>query len=182
MMLKNRWTYILFCVLFFAGITASYATPQEPDILIYKGARYLIFSEPLESFFDKNPERRPKFCGGVSSLARGYVAELEIIEDRLMLNDVRIPMVNPADTNCLTESKYLEVVPGGGTFELDWYSGVLTGAHGEFIGEDTPYLFWKNYERYALFKFEKGSLVNFKDYSNAEYQQLTSAAVGLPNS
>jgi len=89
----------------------AFGTPQRPDILIYEGKEYPIYNEPLEIFFKKNPERRPKFCGGVSSLWRGYVAVIEVVKKELILKDVKIHTVNPMDPTCLQESKLSEGVP-----------------------------------------------------------------------
>ncbi len=152
-------------------ISGIYATPQEPDFLIYEGQEYPIYNEPLEFFFEKNPELRPKFCGGTSSLWRGYVAYIEVVEGELILKDVRIPMVNPADPLCLKESKLSEVAPEGKLFTFDWYSGTLEAAYGEHIGGDDFYQVWKVWEKYSLFQVEKGKLTNVRHFTNAHYQE-----------
>src|SRR4029078_9760758 len=114
------------------GAMQAIATPQRPDILIYEGKQYPIYDEPLEPYFKANPKRRPKYCGGGSSIWRGYVAEMEIVGNELFLTDIKIHTVNPADPNCLKESKLDEVAPDGKRLKIDWFSGVFTSGYGEF--------------------------------------------------
>src|SRR5687767_8247363 len=106
--MKTSLLSIIFLIVCISGV---YATPQQPDILMYKGKEYPIYWAPLDSFFEKNPDRRPKFCGGRSSLWRGYIAYIEIVKDELILKDIKIHTVNPYDPDCLKESKLSEVAP-----------------------------------------------------------------------
>ena len=148
------------------------ATPQDPDFLTYEGKRYPIYGAPLEKYFKANPDRRPKFCGGMSSLWRGYVAEMEIVGTELFLNDIKIHTVNPHDPTCLKESKLDEVSKDGKRFKLDWFTGLLQAAHGEFVGDDDPYSFWKNFEKYTLFTIKNGNVERIRHFTNAEYQEF----------
>jgi hypothetical protein len=34
------------------------ATAQQPDILIYKGKKYSLYTNPLERYFKKYPDKR----------------------------------------------------------------------------------------------------------------------------
>src|SRR5690554_7604266 len=55
-------------------------TAQYPDKIKFKGKEYNLNSNPLEPYFEKYPDKRPK--GGIMSTAlwRGYVAHFEIID------------------------------------------------------------------------------------------------------
>lgn len=162
---------IISAILLTGSVNIVFGTPQRPDILIYEGKEYPIYNEPLEIFFKAHPERRPKFCGGMSSLWRGYVAHIEVVEKELILRDIRIHTVNPKDPACLQESKILEVVPDGRNFKLDWFSGELLAAYGEHIGGGNFYDVWKIYEKYSLFRVDKGKLTSVSHYTNSEYQE-----------
>lgn len=80
---------ILLLILFTSGV---FATAQEPDLLIYNGKTYSLFSNPLESFYEKDESKRPKFRvkPNVSSSAnwRGYVATWRIIDNKLYLTEI----------------------------------------------------------------------------------------------
>ncbi len=59
-----------------------FATAQHPDYIIYKGKEYSMHSNPMEEYFEKYPDKRPK--GGIMStgLWRGYIATLRLQMDR----------------------------------------------------------------------------------------------------
>lgn len=158
-------------VLIISFNAVALATPQLPDILIYEGKEYPVYGEFLEPFFERNPNRRPKFCGGMSSLWRGYVAYIELVKDELVLADIRIHTVNPADPLCLKESKVSEVAPDGKPFKFGWFSGDLLAAYGEHVGGENFYDVEKVWEKYSLFKIDKGKLQSVRHFSNAEYQK-----------
>ena len=68
----------------------TYATAQYPDKIIFNGKEYSLHSNPLETYFEKNPDKRPK--GGVISTAlwRGYVATFEVRGSQLFVKDIQI--------------------------------------------------------------------------------------------
>jgi len=176
-----QFRIVVLIVVLFACSSVAFGTAQSPDILIYKGQEYPIYNEPMELYFAKNPERRPKFCGGRSDLWRGYVAYIEVVDDQLILKDIRIHTVNPADPLCLKYSKLSEVAPDGKPFKLDWYSGSLTAAYGEHIGDLDFYNVWKVWEKYTLFDIQKGVLKNVRHFTNAEYQTYLEKIDRKPN-
>lgn len=57
-------------------------TAQFSDELVYWGKKYDICSNPLEPYFEKYPERRPKAIITSSGLWRGYIASWDIKEGR----------------------------------------------------------------------------------------------------
>lgn len=83
--MKNL-AFVIITVISFA--LNAFATGQAPDVLIYDGKIYNLFSNPLEDFY-KNEKDRPQFLitpGGTSSGNwRGYVGFWEISEDSLYL-------------------------------------------------------------------------------------------------
>jgi len=52
-------TFILTVISFFLSV-CSYGTSQTPDKIIYKGQEYALNTNPLEIYFLKNPDLRPK--------------------------------------------------------------------------------------------------------------------------
>ncbi len=74
--------------MFFASFV--FATSQAPDVLIYDGKTYDLYSNPLESFYGK--DWRPAFWVAPNSVSsgnwRGYVATWKIINDKLYLTKI----------------------------------------------------------------------------------------------
>ena len=70
-------TILTFIVTLFLGINA-FATAQYPDKIIYNGKEYDLHSNPLEEYFQKNPDKKPKATMISTALWRGYVATFEI--------------------------------------------------------------------------------------------------------
>jgi len=66
------------------------ATAQQPDVIMYKGKRYNLNSNPLEFYFKKHPDKRPKTDIINTSLWRGYVATFEVIKDQIYLISVEV--------------------------------------------------------------------------------------------
>lgn len=73
----------------FSGLKV-FATAQFPDKINYNGKEYNLNSNPLEVYFEKNPNKRPKSEVRSSALWRGYVATFEIIDNQLFLKDIEI--------------------------------------------------------------------------------------------
>ncbi len=71
--MKTFFTFVL--VLFLAVDT--FATAQQPDKIIYNGTTYDLHSNPLEAYFEKNPDKKSKSSVISSALWRGYVAILK---------------------------------------------------------------------------------------------------------
>ena len=53
--------------------TLSFATGQAGDVLILDGKKYSIFTNPLESWVEKNPNRIPRSNVTSTALWRGYI-------------------------------------------------------------------------------------------------------------
>jgi hypothetical protein len=84
---------ILLSLLSLIFITSSvFATAQAPDVLIYNGKIYDLYSNPLEDFYRANKSKRPKFWVAPNVMSsgnwRGYVATWEIIDDKLYLTKI----------------------------------------------------------------------------------------------
>jgi len=74
---------LLFVLLFFT--CEAFATAQAPDFLIYKGETLELDVNPLEEYFEKNPDRRLKDAPISSGLWRGYIATFEFKKNVLTL-------------------------------------------------------------------------------------------------
>ena len=80
--MKKVITALLFMIL----SSNLFATAQMPDILLYKGETYPIFSNPLESYFnDDNPRPKDIFKFSCTASWRGYIATWKIEKNNLYL-------------------------------------------------------------------------------------------------
>ncbi|MEN8123269.1 MAG: hypothetical protein ABFS35_23230, partial [Bacteroidota bacterium] len=101
-------------------------TAQYPDKIKYNGIEYSLNTNPLEPYFEKNPEKRPQSYS--TALWRGYVGHFEIIENQLFVTDITIPShyTDPdGKTKIKSISIYKRIFPENDKVKIDWYSGIL---------------------------------------------------------
>jgi hypothetical protein len=98
-------------------------TAQRPDILVWCGTEWALFSNPLESYYDgANP--RPAFQRPDTATWRGYVATWEIRRFRLYLSAVTAWIAGPSGE--LREAGLDDLFPGHrGPVEASWFTGEL---------------------------------------------------------
>jgi hypothetical protein len=105
---------------------ADEMTAQASDSITYLGDSYPLFSEPLESYFDKG-HPRPPFQAPHTACWRGYIATWEIIENKLYLVDMEAWLDNK-------EVKLSAVFPRKKKPILSkWFNGVLRLQKGEML-------------------------------------------------
>ena len=161
-----RITLTIILTIFF-NLTV-FGTVQKPDRIIYNGKEYeLGYSYPLESYFKKYPDKRPKRGGISTNLWRGYVAKFEIIKNQLFLKDIEIQVstfINKREGyETKWESVLNEVFPNQKLVKMDWITGLLLLSYNE-----------KNDYRYAyhiLLEIDKGKITKEKhigDYKKLE--------------
>lgn len=161
--------FIIILTLF--AVLNVFATAQYPDKLIYNGIEYNLQSNPLEIYFQKNPDKRPKGTIISSALWRGYVATFEIIDKELFLKDIQINYEDSAskETNDYKwKSVINEVFPQITKIKIDWLSGLLVVPQGKLVN----YVHLSNgstYENYLLLEFNKGNLRSEKKFNHEDY-------------
>jgi hypothetical protein len=150
-----------------------YPTAQYPDKIIYNGKEYSLNVNPLESYFARNPERRPK--GGISSTAlwRGYVATFEIINNELILKDIKIEIFTgsiPNDIKYEWKSVMDDFVLENSIFKIDWFTGLLVIPNGKLINY-VHMGYGSTYENYILLEIKGGNFIQEKRMNYIEYTQ-----------
>jgi len=151
-----------------------FATAQKPDKLIYNGIEYNLHSNPLESYFEKNPDKRPK--GGVMSTAlwRGYVATFEIRDSMLYVKDIQIPYWDTTDNNnhdTKWKSVLNEVFPEQKEIKVEWLTGILVLPYGDLVNY-VHMGYGSTYKNYILLEIHKGILKKEKRYNYKEYEKF----------
>jgi hypothetical protein len=155
------------------GLTA-FATAQYPDKIIYNKTEYKLHSNPLESYFDKNPDKRPK--GGLMSTAlwRGYVATFEIRDNQLFLKDIEIQYrdtTNKDNYDYKWRSVLDAVFPDQKNIKIEWLTGLLVLPQGKVV--NYVYMgYGSTYQRYILLELDKGDLKKEKQFKSKEYEKF----------
>jgi hypothetical protein len=159
------------CALFLFG------TAQQGDLLTLAGKKYYIQTNPLERYFEKRPESRPRTNIISTSLWRGYVASWEIKDHKLTLTDIRVQASMEGPEQDRWRSVLSDIFPGQKEVFADWFTGgivVPTGklaryVHMGYASEFKSYLiYWaKNGE---VTKEWRGSGRAFRKFKNAQFK------------
>jgi len=151
-----------------------FATAQYPDKIIYNEKEYALNSNPLEDYFETNPDKRPK--GGIMStgLWRGYVATFEIIDSQLYLKDIEIKVRDSTSKESYKtrwKSVIKEVFPNQTQIKVDWLTGLLVIPHGKLVNY-VHMGYGSTYEKYILLEIDKGDLQREKNFKYKEYEKF----------
>ncbi len=154
--------------------TNVFATAQYPEKIIYNGNVYSLHSNPLEAYFEKNPDKRPK--DGISSTAlwRGYVATFEVRDNQLFLKDIEIQYRDTTSKKSLPlkwRSVIKDVFSDSKNIKIDWLTGLLVIPHGKIVNY-VHMGYGSTYENYILLEFDKGNLKNEKHFEYQEYEKF----------
>lgn len=161
--------YLLIIILFFIVFNV-YSTAQYPDKIYFNGKEYSLYSNPLESYFEKNPEKRPKTLIISSALWRGYVATFEVLNNQLFLKDIEIQVKDTTKKSFDTKWKsvILETFPNQELVKVDWLTGLLVIPQGKL--KNYVHLgYGSTYENYTLLEISLGNLEKEKHFRHAEY-------------
>lgn len=145
-----------------------FGTAQRPDILIYKGKKLEIFTNPLESYFNEGRSPMDLIKGGCMSTAcwRGYVGIWKIIDDQLYLIELRSCCYEEdkikGDLSEIFGDKYVN-----GKVHADWFSGELVIPKGKMLYyEHMGYA--SVYKKELNIKIDDGMITEIKKYDNSK--------------
>lgn len=145
------------------GIGAALATAQIPDALIYQGEEHFLFSNPLESYWNKD-RPRPPFQMWHTANYRGYKATWEIDGDTLYLKNLKAKV----------DGKYVGMEylfpQAKGRVPAAWFSGTLRVPQGKqlyyvHMGYESVY------ERELFLTIDKGKVVGKQTIDNSKKGQ-----------
>lgn len=166
-------TFLTLILTIFLGLNV-FATAQYPDKIIYNGKEYSLHSNPLEAYFEKHPDKRPK--GGIISTAlwRGYVATFEVKDSQLFLKDIEIEY---HDTNSKESYSYKwrsvikEVFPDQKDLKIYWLTGLLVIPHGKLVNY-VHMGYGSTYKKYVVLEIDKGDLKKEKHFKYKDYEKF----------
>jgi hypothetical protein len=152
--------------IFLLAVTPVFATPQIPDILIHEGKEYPIFTNWLDEYFQKFPDRNPKpdeyMC---SALWRGYRATFATENGRIFLKDIAIKVCGGNGEPALDK-----VTPNKERLYIDWANTLLRSAYGENRTDPYSIESLDSYETYSLFEVVSGRISEVRHFSNTEFK------------
>jgi hypothetical protein len=170
--MKIHLILLAFCCI---GTFQLQATAQFPDYLIHQGDTLMLFSNPLEPFFEKRGSREiPNFKGCHTTASwRGYIAWWELRNDSLFLLKVTgcsfgKETDEQADLRLLFPDE-----PESNPIFADWLDGPIFNPYGERLHyEHSSYASIYQFER--VFTIKKGMLKKTKVYENKVYKSALS--------
>lgn len=165
---------LLILVVILLGTVNLFATAQYPDKIFYNGKEYALHSNPMEEYFQKFPDKKPKSGIISSALWRGYVATFEIADNSLYLKDIDILVSKKTKDNSFeTEWKSVlsEVVPDNKKLKIDWFTGLLVLPFGEIVNY-VHMGYGSTYENYILLEIDKGDFKLSKEYDYKGYERF----------
>lgn len=169
----KRFRFVLLVSVLLLSSVEIFATAQYPDKIIFKGKEYMLHSNPMEVYFAKFRDKRPKIEIRSTALWRGYVATFEVIDDALYLKDIHI-QVRKKDSEMLDtewKSAINEVFPGDKKLKIDWFTGLLVLPHGEMVNY-VHMGYFSTYENYILLEIEAGNFKKSKEFDYKEYEKF----------
>jgi len=166
--MKNMMRTLLITALAVASSSLVFATLQIPDRIIYNGKKYKLLSNPLESYFEKNPTKRPKDKVDSSALWRGYVATFEIKDNQLYVKDIEIEVGMPTYKNGFHigpwKSVMHEVFPKQKLVKADWVTELLIMPTGKVTA---GYRTIHEYDD-ILLEIDQGKMIKMKTFKDAQ--------------
>lgn len=150
----------------------TFATAQYPDKIVYKGKTYNMHSNPLESYFARNPEKRPRGGNSSTALWRGYIATFEARNGSLYVRDIEIMVRDTArkDGYAMKYQSVLEqVFPGQTDIRVDWLTGLLVIPYGKLV-HYVHMGYGSTYKHYILLEIDKGNVTKHKHLRYAKYE------------
>jgi hypothetical protein len=157
----------------FSGLKV-FATAQFPDKINYNGKEYNLNSNPLEVYFEKNPNKRPKSEVRSSALWRGYVATFEIIDNQLFLKDIEIQYrdtTSKGSNNSNWKSVLNEVFADQKNIQVDWYTGLLVLPQGKVVNY-VHMGYGSTYQHYTILELNRGVLTQEKRFKRKAYEKF----------
>jgi len=150
------------------------AVSQYTDRIVLDEKKYPLYSNPLETFFTKEPARRLKENRVTSELWRGYIATFTLKNKRLTVTDMLVQHKNEEQkdkNNTVWNSVLDSVFKSPNERFCDWYTGYLIIPTGKLVKKaSTSYA--SVYEKFILLTVSKGLLTSEKSLTAKSYEDF----------
>ncbi|MBB5282682.1 hypothetical protein HNQ92_000803 [Rhabdobacter roseus] len=165
--------YLLMILLLTISPFKNFGTGQVPDILIFNGDTSSISSTPLEAFPTMDSLQKRLFGGkeGCFSTAcwRRYQAEWTILNNQLYLTNIFSCCFHENRIKADLKTLFGEKCENG-KVKASWVTENLITPKGKFLFY-SPSDYYSVYEGQTVLVFEKGALIETKNYDNSKSRQ-----------
>lgn len=147
------------------------ATAQYPDRIIYDGKEYSLHTNPMESYFEKHPDKRPTGETRSTALWRGYVATFEVKDKSLVLKDIKIQVstkTGDGQHDLTWKSVKDTLIPEGQVLQINWFTGILVLPYGELV-RYVHMGYGSTYSNYILLEIKSGKLTGERKLDHKQY-------------
>lgn len=158
--MKRVYIFIFLCL----GCLSGFATIQISDKLIYNGKEYKLNNFYLESYFERNPDKRPEYR--TTALWRGYVATFEIENDQLFVTNIEIES-DGEDGRIVMKTIFDKIFPGSKKVKVNWFSGIFLGGFNDKLRR-----YFNEFDNYCLFEIKEGDIIKNKELKEKEYKKF----------
>lgn len=156
----------------------AFDTSQTPEKVVFLGKEYPLVSSPsnpyfpLEDYFQKYPNKKPKPITTSTGFKRGYVGTYEIIDGQLFLVDLKIELPPDFDKGSWPgwKSVFSEVFEGKQKVKVDWFDGIilLPQGQGDFGKMDSE----PNFDNYVIMEIEDGDIKFAEQFGLDHYKEF----------
>jgi hypothetical protein len=163
---------LLLLVAFALAVTEAFGTAQYPDLIEIDGDEQSMHCNPLESYFETFPEKRPRSEIMSTALWRGYVAHFGLRDNALWVRDIKIQIRKKGSDHLETEwrSVIKETIPEDADRKATWFTGFLILPRGKM----TEYVhmgYASSYEEYQLIFVHAGRVMANRIFTAEEYTE-----------
>ncbi|MEK7724506.1 MAG: hypothetical protein AAB336_09180 [Acidobacteriota bacterium] len=113
--------FLVLSFTFILGTNTLASSNIIPDRIIYDGNSYPLSGLPMEKYFAKFPNKRPKIESFSTATQTGYVATLEFVENELFLKDFQLVV----GFGTIGKSILSELFPDDKKLKVDWLDQVI---------------------------------------------------------
>jgi hypothetical protein len=164
---------LLVLLLLLSCRTLALATAQAPDVISVAGE-----NNPLETYLSQHSEMRPSRLAsarfglviGSSDNWRGYVASWALVENALVVKDVRVQIAMDGQTTSVIR----DIWPDAETVVATWFSGHLIIPTGQ-LRRYVHMGYASEYDRYLLVTVKEGSVVRNCRLGREEFVRFRAA-------
>ncbi len=152
-------------------IQTAWGTAQISDRLIYNGKEYAMFTNPMEVYFEKHPDKRPQSDVISTANWRGYVATFEIRGKYMYVKNIDITIYNEEEDSYIRKNVLNEIFPEQQEVKVDWMTGLLVLPYGEIINY-VHMGYASTYEHYIILEIKEGKLKKEKKLDYEQYVEF----------
>lgn len=173
-------------------VNFCYSQNREQDLIILDDSIYKLIDQPLEVYFEKNPNLKPKTSVWSTNLYRGYRATFNFENNEMILSDLEVEikdtiineekkkqfyldnekLMNIPNINVLMNFYKFESVIANfnqknGKLKIKWLTGLFLVPIGKKIKSSN---YETNYNNYYLIEIKNGILIAKKSFTFEELQ------------